>query len=66
MSLQSVTSGDSTKSHVAVASIAGGALATITCWILSLFHVQAPPEVEAAFGMVFSVAASWLMQKLPA
>jgi len=68
MSLQeaakSAASGDNTVSHVASAATIGGALASITSWILQLNHIMPTPEVTAAFGVIFAVAASWLMMKI--
>lgn len=70
MSLQeaakSAASGDNTVSHVASASVIGGAMASITSWVLQLAHVMPTPEVTAAFGVLFAVGASWLMTKISA
>lgn len=68
MSLQEVAksaaSGDNTVSHVASVATVGGALASITSWLFQLAHVMPPPEVTAAFSVIFAVAASWVMTKI--
>lgn len=68
MSLQeaakSAASGDNTISHVASVSTLGAALASITSWLLQLAHIMPTPEVTAAFGVIFAVAASLVMQKI--
>jgi hypothetical protein len=51
---------------VASVSTLGAALASITSWLLQLAHVMPTPEVTAAFGVIFAVAASWVMQKISA
>lgn len=64
--IQATASGDNTVAHVAAVSTFGGGLATISVWLLSLAHIVAPAEVEAAFGVVFSVLASLALQKISA
>lgn len=68
MSLQeaakNAASGDNTLSHVASAATVGGALASITSWVLQLNHIMPTPEVTAAFGVIFAVVASWIFQKV--
>lgn len=62
--VQKTTSGDNTISHVASVATVGGALASITSWLFQLAHIMPPPEVTAAFGVIFAVAASWVMTKI--
>lgn len=62
--VSSALSGDNTTIHVATASALGGACSTVVCWALELAHIMPTPNVEAAFGVIFAVSASYLMQKL--
>lgn len=62
--VESSVSGDNTVGHVASASVMGGAFASIVIWFFQLAHIIPPPEVQAAFGVIGSVAASWVMQKV--
>lgn len=64
--VQATASGDNMVAHVAAVSTFGGALATVAVWLLSLAHIIAPAAVEAAFGIIFSVASSVLLQKVSA
>lgn len=64
--VQTATSGDNTLTHVATAATLGGAIASIVSWGLQMAHIVPTPEVTAAFGVIFAVAASWLMQKMSA
>ena len=68
MSLQDVAkataSGDNTLAHVASVATLGGALASILSWGLQLAHIMPPPEVTAAFGVILSVFASWVLSKM--
>lgn len=61
--VQTSASGDNTIGHVATASMLGGAFASIAVWGFQLAHIMPPATVEAAFGVVGSVAASWILQK---
>lgn len=56
--------GDNTTAHVASATIIGGACASIISWGLQLAHFPPTPEVTAAFGVLFAVGASYVMQKV--
>lgn len=62
--LTSAASGDNTTTHVVSVSAFGGALSSIVCWILELFHIMPTPEVEAAFGVLGAVAASVVLQRI--
>lgn len=62
--LNAVLSADNTTGHVASATVIGGALSSVVCWALQLAHVMPTPEVEASFGVLFAVGASWLMQRM--
>lgn len=62
--VQNATSGNNTMTHVATVATLGAALASVASWGLQLAHVPPPPEVTAAFGVIFAVAASWIMQKI--
>lgn len=64
--IQDAVSGDNTTTHVATATTLGAALAAVASWGLQLAHVPPPPEVTAAFTVLFGVAASILMQKFTA
>lgn len=62
--VEQITSGDHTTGHVITAAVVGGALATLTVWLISLFGLTVPETVSAAFSILDTVFASWAMQRL--
>jgi hypothetical protein len=70
MSLQaaaaSVAPGQAPLTHVVTVASLGAAMASVGGWILQLCHVPPPPEVVAAMGVVCTVIASAIIQKVAA
>jgi hypothetical protein len=62
--VQTIASGDNTTMHVAGVSVVGGAIAGIVTWGLQLAHMPPPAEVTVSIGILCTVAASYLAQKL--
>lgn len=61
--VSNIVSGDNTTGHVTTATVIGGALASLVGWFFQLGHIDPPPEVTAAFAILFAVAASYVMQR---
>lgn len=64
--VQAVANGDNLTTHVATVSAIGGAMATVSCWVLQLNHIDTPPAVVAAFGVLYAAMVSFAAQKFSA
>lgn len=62
--LTAVASGDNMTGHVVSVASLGGAFAAITTWGLQLGHIMPPADVTAAFGIIGTVVASLVLQKI--
>lgn len=61
---QSVSPDSNPTMHSITTAALGAALASILGWVLQLYHIVAPPEVIAAFGVVGTVVASLIIRKI--
>lgn len=63
--VQSVMSGNNTTGHVITTSIAGDAAAKIIAWVLTaVLHLPVPDSIELSMGILCTLGASILGQKL--
>jgi hypothetical protein len=57
--------GGNTLGHVTTASVVGGALADLVEYALQIAHITPPDATtEAAIAVLFTVLASWVMQRM--
>lgn len=68
MSIPSVVAnaanGDNMIGHVATAATLGNGLTAIVIWIFELFHIMPPEGVQAGFGVICAIGASWILRRV--
>lgn len=61
---QSVAPTANPTMHSITSASLGAALASVAGWVLQLNHIDPPPEVVAAFGVIGTVLASVIIRKI--